>query len=163
MLIFAPEQPSCENLKLFTPWYVYIHLYLCQRNALGQLKAFHSLRCLFAIMACGQRCGCIAYWSGVLAARPDHGQIVKRLPPRSRYDAGLLIGTRLLNLHQFTPSPLRKHLCGMAMIKRQNIPKHETWNPCDGLTTSFNSYPWRHYRQFANIMLRETTFEKLKI
>ena len=60
------------------------------------------------------------YW-----ARPDHRQIVKvlgRLAPGSRYDAGLLIGTRLLNLHQFTPAPaphakLGQYLCGMVMIK----------------------------------------------
>ena len=57
------------------------------------------------------------YWP-----RPDHRQIVKvlaRLPPGSRYDAGLLIGTRLLNLHQFTPAPaphakLGQYLCGMV-------------------------------------------------
>ena len=67
--------------------------------------------------------------------RPDHRRIVKvldRLPPGSRYDASLLIGTRLLNLQQFTPIPnphakLGKDMCGMVMIKTlKNNPKHKS-------------------------------------
>ena len=86
-----------------------------------KLKAFQSLICLFASMPCGQsrliwqHTDLDQYW-----ARPDHRQIVKVLPPGSRYDAGLLIGTRLLNLHQFTPAPaphakLGQYPCGMVI------------------------------------------------
>ena len=78
-------------------------------------------------------------FAGLLSRRPN--------PTGSRYDgepARLLIGKRLLNRHQFTPSSdaeLGKGLSGMMMIMWNTFQKMKN---CFGLCLLPYNDPWKH-------------------